>query len=57
MNFGTCSPVSRGMIMSSISKLTIAAGSAPSPSLGTFISIGIVSPGCDTRHSVDMPPR
>ena len=44
------------MIICSISKLTMAAGSAPSPMRGTFISIGVVAPGRETRHSVAMPP-
>ncbi len=44
------------MIICSISKLTIAAGSVPSPILGTFIRIGVVMPGRVTRHTVAMPP-
>ena len=44
------------MIICSISKLTIAAGSVPSPMRGTFISIGVVTPGRVTRHTAAMPP-
>ena len=56
MNFGTWTPDKRGRIICSISKLTIAAGSSPSAILGTFISMGIVVPGRETRQSVAMPP-
>ena len=46
---GTCGPASRGRIICSISKLTIAAGSSPSETRGTFISSGTVMPGWVTR--------
>ena len=54
---GTCGPDSRGRIICSISKLTMAAGSSPSDISGTFISIGVSLSGQVTLHSVAMPPR
>ena len=57
MNFGTWGPESRGRIICSISKLTIAAGSSPSLSSGAFRTIGIAWSGCVTSHSVAMPPE
>jgi hypothetical protein len=53
---GTCGPDSRGKIICSISKLTVAAGSSPSEVSGTFISSGTSMPGWVTLHSVAMPP-
>ena len=44
------------MIICSISKLTMAAGSVPSPIRGTFMSIGALSLSRVTRHSIAMPP-
>jgi hypothetical protein len=54
---GTCGPASRGTIICSISKLTMAAGSSPSDIRGIFISSGTLMPGWLTLHSVAMPPR
>jgi len=54
---GTCGPDSRGRIICSISKLTMAAGSSPSDISGTFISIGVSLSGQVTLHNVAMPPR
>src|SRR6185312_1098284 len=48
-NFGTCGPDSRGIIICSISKPTMAAGSVPSEIRGTFITIGRSSPCRVTR--------
>src|SRR3974390_3629964 len=56
MQRGTCGPFSRGRIICSLAKLTIAAGSAPSPRYGTFINMGTSMPGLVTRQMVAMPP-
>ena len=55
-NGGRGGPDSRGRIICSISKLTIAAGSIPSSSFGTFISTGKSTSGRVTTRSVDIPP-
>ena len=44
------------MIICSISKLTMAAGSAPSPRTGTFIKSGKSMPGFETLQSLAIPP-
>src|SRR3974377_50096 len=56
MQRGASGPFSRVRIICSISKLTIAAGSAPSPRYGTFINMGTSMPGLVTRQMVAMPP-